>query len=79
MVDARCTYAHRGCGDKGDYRMVGSCANCKSRVVGKFTVGHEAGSGWSSPDCPVCQCGNVLYWTGLEDSDPSIDPTWEQP
>lgn len=71
MVDSRCGYEHRGadqdCRKKADYRMVGSCANCKSRVVGLFTVGHEANGGWNSPKCPVCQCTQSLYWKGLED------------
>jgi hypothetical protein len=72
MVDARCTYKHRlaerDCREKDTYRMVGDCANCKARVVGLFTVGHEANSGWNSPDCPVCQCRSDLYWKGLEDA-----------
>ena len=46
--------------------MVGHCANCKtSGIIGVFTRGHEASSGWSSPKCPVCGCSSVIYWEGL--------------
>lgn len=72
MVDARCSMKHiwqeKDCSGKDAYRMVGDCANCHSRVVGFFTVEHEASSGYESPDCPVCQCRNHLYWKGLEDT-----------
>lgn len=72
MVDARCSYHHIGmgadCTTKDAYRLVGSCANCNSQIVGLFTVGHEANSGWNSPECPVCQCKGKLYWKGLEDT-----------
>jgi len=60
------TCSHDRCKGEGTYSMVGNCANCKtSGIVGVFTRGHEAASGWSSPKCPVCGCSGMIYWEGL--------------
>lgn len=61
-VDATCSR----CEGEDTYRMLGHCANCKTqRIVGVFTKGHQAQSGWSSPACPVCGCSGMIYWERL--------------
>ncbi len=59
FLDRRCRVG--ACPDKGAYRMIGGCYNCRTEpILGLFTAGHEALGG----DCPVCGCGR-LHWDRL--------------
>ena len=54
------------CTHKGTYKMSGRCSNCGTEpIVGTFSRGHEAMSGWGSPECPICGCSGKIYWKGL--------------
>lgn len=59
FVDRRC--GDKWCADKGVYRMIGGCYNCRTEpLLGLFTVTHEARGG----DCPACGCTR-LHWDRL--------------
>ncbi|MDE2098862.1 MAG: hypothetical protein KGL39_16535 [Patescibacteria group bacterium] len=60
IVDNTCS--DRACRSKGTYDLHGACGNCGTRVIGRFTKGHEAS--WDSGKCPTC--GNHR-WTWRRD------------
>lgn len=71
-LNLRCPYPD--CADEYEYRMSGSCANCRTKVTGTFTFGHQVQQ--SGGICPKWKDRRYDAWPpdsrGLAGPEPKI-------